>query len=168
MSMPLLSLEPLRAPLNSTLPNYDTDRDDDPGLWLEPAGRNLFDPKPNRVQTWLFPDSMVGIIGPVSFQTWIAPATDLGGGGVQVRAGIFDCDLARTDCDRLVRDTQTVMAEAGEFVPVTFDLGIPDSYTADPTRRLELRMAVVNNQTDDVWVGFDAENTPSTLTVAQP
>jgi len=90
-------------------------------------------------------------------------------GQFSVRSGFFDCDLARTSCTRIVRDTLTLDGQDGVFAPVTFDLTIgPDPYVVDPGRRLELRYATLNASSNDSWIGYDSVATPSKLVITPP
>jgi HD-GYP domain-containing protein (c-di-GMP phosphodiesterase class II) len=167
-SQPLLDLEAERPAQNPVLPNYDTDRNPDPGLTLVASPAMLLTTDPLGAQTWLFPASSTTVDGTVSLDLWIAPEGPPGPGQFEVRAGIFDCDADRTSCTRLVFDTQAIASTAGVFVPANFDLTIGAPYVAAPGNRLELRVATHSGSSNDAWIGYDAVGMPAQLVITPP
>jgi hypothetical protein len=82
---------------------------------------------------------------------------------------LFDCDDARTSCDRIVRDTVTLAGADGVFAPVAFDLTLgTDPYVVDPGRRLELRYATLNASVNDSWIAYDTDSAPARLVITPP
>ena len=151
------------------LPNYDTDRNTDPGLTITASPQGLITDDPAAVQVWRFPASTTTLDGPVTLTLWIAPDGPLGPGPFLVRAGLFDCDLGRTACTLLVRDDPTVTAVADTFAPVAFDLSVsPTPYVVAAGRRLELRVATRNGSSNDGLFAYDAVDYPSELIVTSP
>jgi hypothetical protein len=63
----------------------------------------------------------------------------------------------------LARDTPSVVPTTGSFQTVTFTLDPAAPATLAAGRRLELRLAVVNGSSDDVWLGYDATGFPGLL-----
>ena len=169
VSQPVLDLAADRSPRNAVLPNYDTDRNTDPGLTVIGSPATLMTSNPDGVQVWRFPESFTTIDGTVRLDLWIAPIGPPTPGQFRVRAGFFDCDLARTSCTRIVRDTLTLDGEDGVFAPVAFDLTIgPDPYVVGPGRRMELRYATLTGSSNDSWIAYDAVDTPSRLVITPP
>jgi hypothetical protein len=162
-SRPVLDLVADRPLANSVLPNYDTDRNGDPGLTIVASPTDLSTSEPAGVQAWRLPGSVTGVDGPVTLTLWLAPDGASHSGKVQVRAGLFDCDAPRTDCVRLSRDTARFQAPSYEFAPVEFDLSVPGGHSVISGHAIELRVAVLSGSSSDVWVGYDALTTPSSL-----
>ena len=167
---PVLDLVAVRPMRNSVLPNFDLDRNGDPGLTLPPLTGTIQADDPLAIQVWRLPATTALIDGAVSLELWIAPSEPPGPGQFQMRAGLFDCDVARTSCDMLALDTSPrIVADAGEFVPVDLDLTIgSEPYVVASGRRLELRVATMNGSRTDAWVGYDSIETPSRLVISPP
>jgi hypothetical protein len=164
VSRPVLDAVVDRAPLNQRLPNYDIDRNDDPGLTLAATPFGLVAGAPESVQVWRLP--VDEIRGQVSLTMWVAPDQPSLIGAIVVRAGIFDCDLTRTSCTRVVRDTVAYLTSAEAFVPIEFDLSLDAPYTVASGRQLELRFVAPGPSSPDVVVGYDAVDTPSRIDIA--
>lgn len=168
-SQPLLDLAGDRPPQNAVVPNFDTDRNADPGLTIIGSPGTMRTSDPAGVQVWRFPESFTTIDGTVALDLWVAPVGAPTPGQFRVRAGFFDCDLARTSCTRIVRDTLTLDGVDGVFAPVTFDLTIgADPYVAGPGRRLELRYATLNGSSNDSWIAYDSADAPARLVITPP
>jgi len=164
-SQPVLALDPDRAPRNATLPNYDTNRNTDPGLTILQSSTWLVSTDPTEVQAWAFPDAQRELPATVSATFFVAPATAPSAGDeLHVRAGIFRCNGPRTSCTRLRAETLVVVAPGTAFTSVRFDLSgaavtIPGGFT------LELRFAVPDSSDLDAWVAYDAVPFPSSITL---
>lgn len=163
---PLIDLEADQPPAHATLPNYDTDHNEDPGLTVVASPNGLLTRVPEGVQTWRLPETVVRIAGPVSLSLWVAPDGPQLPGLLEIRAGLFDCDLARTDCVSLIGETVKYTVSSTAFAPVDFDLTVPGGHTVAAERRFELRVATLNGSSNDLWLGYDSLETPSTLAIA--
>jgi hypothetical protein len=163
VSRPVLDAVIDRAPQNRVLPNYDTDRNDDPGLTLLATPFGLIDRRPGSIQVWRLP--VDAIPGPVSLTVWVAPGNPSSATRLVMRAGIYDCDVARTTCSRLVRDTVGHDATTGAFMPIEFDLSLDSPYAVASGRRLELRIVALGPSRRDVLLGYDATATPSRIDI---
>ncbi len=163
-SRPVLELAAGGSPANATIPNLDADRNDDPGLTLVRTPGVLFSPDPAGVQVWRFPDTTTSLSGRIRLRLWIA-AGGTAGVDVLARAGLFDCDEARTGCSRLSRSTPAWTAPTADFVPIDFDLTLADDHVVSPGRRLEVRVAVPAASATDIWVAFDSAEAPASLSV---
>ena len=151
------------------LPNYDTDRDAEPGLTMIGSPGTMMTSNPDGVQVWRFPESMTTIDGTVALELWVAPIGPPAPGQFRVRAGLFDCELARTSCTRIVRDTLTLVGTDGVFAPTTFDLTIgSDPYDVAAGRRLELRYATLNGSSNDSMIAYDSVEAPAQLVITPP
>jgi hypothetical protein len=165
VSQPVLDLVPAAAPQNpGPVPNYDTDRNDDPGLTIRPTPQGLTTTEPDGVQAWRFPAAITELQGSATLELFITAADASGPGRLIVRAGVFDCDAAREACVRLVHDTVSGRPEAGTFVPFTFNLAVPAT-TLAAGHGFELRVAAISGSMSDVWIAYDTADAPSTLTI---
>lgn len=165
-SQPVLDLVVGRAPQNATLPNYDTDRNADPGLTILRSLQVLESTDPAQRQVWALPADVVEVPATATLSLGVAPAgVAAPGAEMHVRAGLYDCDATRTVCLRVVRDTLTVLATTGTFTSLTFDLspGVVTPLAAG--HRLELRFAAVFTSDVDVWIAYDSADHPSALTL---
>lgn len=163
VSQPILDLAAATAPRNVTLPNYDIDRNDDPGLTLIASAGVLRSSDPAARQVWHLPADLDVVPADGSLTLWVAPLAAAPGDELHIRAGLFDCDAARLRCDRLVRDTLVVPATAG-FAPLVFDLSLGSATPLAPGHRAELRVAVPSASDVDVWIAYDTVDHPAALT----
>jgi hypothetical protein len=164
VSQPILDLIAAAAPRNATLPNYDTDRNADPGLTLIASPADLRSSDPAARQVWRLPADLTAVPATASLTLWVAPVAAAPGDELRIRAGLFDCDEDRVRCVLLVRDTLIVPATGG-FVPLVFDLSPGTATPLAPGRRAELRVAVPMASDADVWIAYDAVDHPAALTL---
>jgi hypothetical protein len=163
-SQPFIELVAGHVPQNPGLPNYDVDRNADPGLTIERSLEVLEASDPAERQVWLLPADVAAFPATASLSLSVAPAGTIAPGDeLHVRAGVFQCDAQRA-CSRLVRSEVAVPATtAGMFVPVTFDLSIGTPTAIAAGRRLELRVSVVYSSDTDTWLAYDSADHPSAL-----
>lgn len=163
-SQPFIELVDGHMPQNGVLPNYDVDRNADPGLTIERSLEVLETSDPASRQVWLLPADITAFPAAASLTLSVAPAGQVDPGDeLHVRAGIYECDAGRV-CSRLVRQTLAVPAVAqGAFTSVGFDLSVGTLTPIAPGRRLELRVAVVYSSDVDAWLGYDSADHPSAL-----
>lgn len=164
-SRPVLDLVGDRPLQHLDLPNYDTDRNDDPGLTIVGTTAALTTTDPAGLQVWRLPTSVTTVTG-ADLTLWLAPLGPPAPGQIKVAAGLFECDAGRTSCTIVSTAVVRYVATDETFVPVTFDLGVTPTHEVAPGRRLELRFAVLNGSNNDVLVGYDAVATPSRLVVS--
>jgi hypothetical protein len=162
VAQPVLDLIAAASPQHAALPNYDIDRNPDPGLTLVGSPQVLESSDPAARQVWRLPADLTVVPATGSLTLWVAPVAAGPGDEIQIRAGLFDCDAARSACVRLVRDTLVVPATGG-FAPLVFDLSAGTATPLAPGRRAELRVAVLSTSDVDVWLAYDAVDYPATL-----
>jgi hypothetical protein len=155
-----------RAPSTSaSLPNYDTDRNGDPGLTIRRAPDGLAGGDPTTVQIWRAPSSVATLMAPVRLQLWFAPASDPGGVYGVVTAGLFECTPDGLTCTTLAADVSVLITSLGEFQGVSFDLTPPGGdHAVEPGRVVEIRVAVPDSSSTDLFVAYDTAQYPATLT----
>lgn len=154
----------VRAPLNvGPAVNLDTDRNEDPGLTLLRGG-SLDTPGATTSQRFQYtPGSPVKLRGATSLVVF---ASDAGqqGGTIELEAGLYECSTAAaTSCTLLADDTVESVVGASMFTPLTIDFGVVNE-TIPSSRRLEVRIVVGDDSSDDVWLSWDCVQHPSALT----
>ena len=164
------------APSNAALPNYDTDRDSGPGLFLEqvPGGppTQLAETDSTRFQLWSFPVSAdLVLAGSATMDLAAGMASLQGGVHGRLRVFVLDCPVTTvdgTDCveierDAVDRDPWTTVD--GQWQLADFDFGTI-SYTVPAGRALTLKLTVAGpNADDDMRVAFDATGFVSSFVV---
>jgi HD-GYP domain-containing protein (c-di-GMP phosphodiesterase class II) len=155
-----------RAPINGTaLPNYDIDRNVDPGLTIERSVAGLTTNDPALRQIWRAPSSALSLGSPVRLQVWLAPASDPVGGFMVVRAGLYDCATSGDDCTNLADDIGVLAPSVGVFSGVSFDLTPGGGrYDVPSGRIVEVRLAVAESSATDAIVAYDTDRFPSSMT----
>jgi hypothetical protein len=164
VAQPILDLVAAATPQHATLPNYDTDRNADPGLTLIASLAVLESTDPEARQVWRLPADLTVVPASGALTLWVAPVATLPGDELHIRVGVFDCDEGRTSCVRLVRDTMVVPA-TGAFAPLVFDVSPGTATPLAPGRRAELRVAVPSTSDVDVWIAYDTVDHPAALTL---
>ncbi len=96
---------------------------------------------------------------------WFAPASDPGTGFAVVAAGLYDCAAAGSECIPLAADVGVFAGVPGSFAGVAFDLTPAGGTYAVPAGRvIQVRVAVPDGSTTDLFVAYDATPYPATLT----
>ncbi|MEL6893953.1 MAG: hypothetical protein AAFP84_20350 [Actinomycetota bacterium] len=146
------------------MPNYDTDRNDDPGLTLQRSTDGIDSTDAAAVQSWRLPMTTERLDMPARLQLWFAPASTPGTGFMVLEAGLFDCAATGEDCVELARDTAVLQPEPDVFQGVSFVLVSPGGeHELEPGRRAEIRIAVPGGAAD-AMVAFDSTEYPATVT----
>jgi putative nucleotidyltransferase with HDIG domain len=160
----VLDLVALRPVQHAVLPNYDADRNPDPGLTVARSLPVLEAAETGATQSWRFPEEIDQLPPSASLTVWVAPAVgDAPSAPLKVRAAVFECDAPRVRCTRIIRDTRDVSTEPGSFARVDFDLSTGRPVTVRPGRRFEVRVAVLSTSSGDAWIAYDVTGMPSQL-----
>lgn len=167
VSTPVLPLSP-DAPTATALPNYDTERDGEPGLVLAKTEAGLEETDPEKFQVWSWPaSSPVALSGPVRLRLWSAmkdfDTTKRGA----VTAGLYDCDAAGADCGLVASATESKTPWSGgsaTWVEKTWDFGTV-SHTVAAGRSLRAKVVVEASSADDMWFAYDTTAYASRLEV---
>ena len=147
-----------RAPLNATLPDFDSDGD--LGLTLT-KGFLIFPGTTQRFR--LDPSTTIQLNGPASLSLYAA-ARNLNAVDVQVQIVLLDCPDGNGSCTQLVSRTRNFTGTAGAFTAQSFDFGSL-SRTIAPSRNLELRITATVGSGHDVWLAYDTVGYESALTL---
>lgn len=148
-----------------SLPNYDVDRNADPGLTVRRSAGELASSDPSEVQTWRGPSSIELLSSPVRLQLWFAPVADPANGFAVVSAGLYDCAGAGGDCVALAQDAGVFSPVLGSFTGVSFDLTpAGGSYTLAAGRVIDIRVAVPSGSSTDLFVAYDSTLYPAMVT----
>lgn len=165
-SQPVLPAELAVSP--GTLPNYDTDRDGDPGLMIK-KGKGLDETDPTKRQRWAAP-----ILSPLAGQIAIDPVVhvwvatkDFDTGKIgSVEVGVYDCDASHGDCQLLSYgyewfDQWDFDDDFGEVV-VTMS---PIDHAFAPGRSGVLVIATADDSDDDLWFAYGTSDYPSRIEI---
>ena len=166
-STPVLSLSTGAGPTNASLPNYDTNRDAGPGLFLEQVnggiGVQIAETNPARYQLWSYPlASDLVLNGDASMDLWAGMAALQSGVHGRLRVFVLDCpagSIDGTDCIQIVREYDD--RDPWTTVDLQWERAVWDfgtlAYTIPAGRSLTLKVVVAGpNADDDMRVGFDA------------
>ena len=159
--LPLVS----RSPLNSVLPNLDTDHDGSPGRLLKRNTGFGFG-NTDRLQRFrLDPGGSIRMNGPTSLVLFAA-AKDFRNDDVQAQATLLDCvdllGLCNTFATATVEFTGT--GTDNQFAAVTFDFG-SQTRTVLASHNLEVWIIVTSASGHDMWMAYDTTGLESALTI---
>lgn len=177
-STPVLPFSLDRGPTNTTLPNYDTDRDTGPGLLLlqidQGPGQQLSETDPTRFQLWMYPvtEDLV-LSGSASMTIWAATADLETGLQARLRTYVLDCPATSvdgTDCteiitDRRFDDRDPWSPADDQWERALWDYG-PIGHTIVAGRALAVKLTIAGVHTDDdMRFAFDAQGFESSFVV---
>jgi hypothetical protein len=152
-----------RAPLNSVLPNLDTDLDHSPGRFLKRSS-DLLSGGVDKLQRFrLDPAGSIRLNGPTSLVLFAA-ARDFRTDNMQVQATLLDCSDLLGLCSTFATATIAFTGSASQFVPVTFDFG-SQTRTVVSSHNLELRIVVPSASDRDMWMAYDTTGLDSALNI---
>jgi putative nucleotidyltransferase with HDIG domain len=152
-----------RAPVNTVLPNFDTDRDHDPGLKLKNDGEFVLD-HPDRIQRFrLDPATAITIDGRVTLELYAA-ARDLKVDEVQAAAALVDCPDGSTACTVFATSTVDFVGQLDRFSMLTFDFG-NQTRSIPASRNLQVWIISTMDSKHDMWLAYDTVGYESTLTL---
>jgi hypothetical protein len=156
-SQPVLPLQ-IDAPPAVALPNYDTDRDDDPGLMIKKDGAGLNGSDPTKVQRFRVDVATDGtLVGDAKVRLYVA-AKDFEKKTIHVATGLYRCDSGGS-CS-LIADGDKRVGNANRFKSVTIPMGEVDvPFVAGD--RLELRVVVLDDSDDDAWFAYGTAASPA-------
>jgi signal peptidase I len=167
VSTPILGMS-LPYPSQTTLPNYDTNRNTSPGLTIA-RGTGLNETDPAKVQRWAFlASSSLTLSGTARLTMWTAmPGFSTTKAGT-VEARLYDCNGSMSNCTAF-GNAATVTGTpwstvTGGWTSKTWDFG-PVNRTINANRVLEVRVAVTTASADDIMFAYDTTAHPSSLLV---
>jgi hypothetical protein len=151
---------------NLDLPNYDSDRNDDPGLTIQ-IGSGLEETDPAKIQRWLGVPGEVGRLdGRPALQLWVAVKDFDASKTGRMNAGLYECAVDGQDCNLLARgDVLFRQASFGnDFGRVTINM--PEvAATIDTDRVIQLTVGVPDTSDDDLWIAFGTSARQARLSV---
>ena len=157
--LPLLA----RAPLNSVLPNLDTDRDNSPGRLLRRSTGFSFGNTDKLQRFRLDPAGTISLNGPTSMVVFVA-AKGFRTDDVQAQATLFDCVDAGGQCNPLATATVDFTGTDNEFARVTFNFG-SHTRTVAASHNLEVWIIVTQDSEHDMWMAYDTTGFESALNI---
>ena len=166
-AVPVLPLTANPVPGNEELPNYDIERDAEPGLFLETSPGNedeqFKETDLARYQMWAKPvEGNFTLVGRGEFTIWGRAATPKEPLPVQIRVFLLDCEKPSNtgiECREIARgDLQTKSwgAVPGEWAPGTIDIATLD-YIVQSGHMFVIKLVVSGPRSGtDMHFGFDA------------
>ena len=152
-----------RAPLNSALPNLDTDHDSSPGRLLKRNTGFGFGNTDKLQRFRLDPPGTIRMNGPTSLVMFVA-AKDFRTAEVEVQATLLDCIDSLGLCNTFATTAVTFTGAHNQYTQVTFDLG-SQSHTVAASHNLELWITVTPGSAHEMWMAYDTTGLESALTI---
>ncbi len=138
-------------PTDGSLANYDTDRDNDPGLLIKRGESSVEEADSDEVQTWTYEIGPASISGQSKFRIYATPDDDDKG---EISATVDMCDVALNNCTLLATVTKSFDAGGQEFKKVNINFNLTAELTeAQPV--LRVRLWVPNDSDEDLWIAYD-------------
>lgn len=171
-----LPLSQTGGPSNEVLPNFDTDRDSSPGLWLQESRsgipQQLGETDPAKFQLWTYsaPEDL-HLLGNGTISIYAVTEGMTAGIDARIRFFLLDCPASTTngtDCSTisLATVTRRPWSESPDvWVGITADLGAID-HTVTAGRAIVVKVVVAGGESDAaMWLAFDATGYASALTI---
>ncbi|MFC9419886.1 signal peptidase I [Bacillus mobilis] len=156
------------APTLTTLYNYDTAHDTDPGLLIAKGiGQGLDAPLGASLQSWMMPRATTVISGNAKARLWTAmkgfSPTKTG----SLTVGLYICNPGSNNCT--AAGTPVTITSQGSWsggsttwVPTDIDLG---TINLPSNRVLQIRVAVGSASSDAMMLAYDTTTYPARVTV---
>ncbi len=147
----------------TTLPNYDTDQDSDPGRTIRRSKENLPDLDPRDVQLW---STMLSgdffAVGTPRLDIWVAARDFDLSSRSSLTASLVACPSVGQDCTVLSTAVSTFrQADFGSTFGL-LTITLPGVDVLVPAgNRIGVAVTVPKTSDDDVWIAFDTADHPS-------
>ncbi len=154
------------ALVGGSVPNYDVDRDSEPGLLIQ-KGDGLSETDETKMQRWW---GQLGEATPIRgvpvLDVWVATKDFDTGKTGRVVAGIYDCANNMTDCNLLASGASRFSQSAfgAGFGKVVLVMPAVD-VTIAADRGILLKIGVPNDSDDDLWLAYGATAQPMRLSL---
>lgn len=162
VSKPALPMGDVVPPV--PLANYDTDRDNAPGLLVR-RGNGLGESDTRKIQVWNQSGGLL-IAGTPTIDLWVATTGFNDDDEGQLVLGLYDCTEKGDGCSSLGQSTISFsQKEFGvDFGLVTISLPTL-SRTIGADRILQLRVATTSDSSDDLMFAFGTTSYPARVTI---
>ena len=145
------------APKLGPLNNYDTNRDNEPGLVIARGGSGAGEANPQRFQSWrTAPLASATTLGSnVTVHLWSGMKDFEGGkaGRIEVYLRDFNGSSYTEICSGALADADWQGGPSG-FRNTSFSFACP-TYTLSSGHSLELKLIVDGSSEDDLWFAYD-------------
>ena len=152
-----------RDPLNATVVNLDTDRDQLPGRTVTRGGWP-FPGNPAKMPRFSYDaGTAFTVSGKIQVDLMVAPVSGEDQ-KLKVKALIVKCDDSGTLCVPLRDTSSSIKGDAGTFQKMTFDFGTR-SYQFAIGERFEVWILVNSDSDTDAVIAYDSVDAPSVLRI---
>lgn len=149
-------------PTQTSLPNYDTDKDAYPGRLVGKDSLDYTQPSNDRIAKWNFQAPTATVLtggNNIKVKVWVA-MKDLAWGTAIINAYVRYSSTSATAAGVAVGSgfgTVTVSPPAGGWVLAEAVIPITSDFTVANNKYLRVFVTVGNGSTGDVWLGYDAD-----------
>ena len=147
--------------LVASLPNYDTDRDSDPGLTLA-RGVGVGDPDPTTKQVWTANLGTYDLSGSAQLRFRVAVQDQTKNLDGEFEVQLSACNAGLTACSALGSTTATFNQPGGEWANVVENFSISGGTTASRPI-LRITVAALNASDGDLWFAYDTTSLDSRI-----
>lgn len=170
-SSPYLRLGAASSAYSGALPNYDTDRNSDPGLTIEPTTLGLAETDLTKTQLWSVVASpgAQNVTGSLRLVLPTALRNFATTGAGRMTAGLYVCDDPPVVATCSLQDSATVDRPGGwsgglsTFVTTVFDFGAVNIHIPG-NQSLAVKVVVdAAGSTDAVWLAYDTTTLSASL-----
>ncbi len=154
-------------PTSGSLPNYDSNRDGEPGLVLQPSNKGWSENNQKMYQMWIAPSGGMDIDADVSLTLWSAVKGFANEGRGRVEAYLLDCSTGGGNCSLLAQDAIEAepWSQGAGWSSRTFGFGHV-SRTLASNRSLAVKIVVGEAAADDMWLAYDTASFDAGLSLA--
>ena len=155
------------SPTRTTLPNYDPQRDEEPGLLLEKSNKGSAESDPAKYQVWSGAGGDLELDGTATLSFWSAVEGFNTRKKGRVEAYLLDCPASGSTCSMIAsgeRDLNPWSSGADSWVQRLIDFGSV-SYTLPADHSLAVKIVVGNDSGGAMWFAYDTVSYPAALTV---
>ncbi len=152
---------------DGALPNYDQDRDDDPGLLLK-KGDGIGEIDPAKRHRFWAPTNGGVLLGVPEVEIWVSTKDHTIDKTGVVIASLEDCSASKADCTTIATGTAAFdQADFGtEFGRLRISMTALD-HELGPARSIMLNLFVHDGSEDDLWFAYGTTEYPGSFTMVQ-
>ncbi|MGA7098197.1 MAG: hypothetical protein WB245_11605 [Acidimicrobiia bacterium] len=157
------------APNSGSLPNYDANRDGEPGLVLQRSSKGWSESNQKKYQIWVAPSGGMDLDADVNLTLWSAVKGFANQGRGRVEAYLLDCSTGGGNCSLLAQDVidSEPWSQSTGWSSRTYDFGHV-SHVVASNRSLAVKIVAGDAAADDMWLAYDTASFDAGLSMAGP